>query len=70
MYEYSINVSVNGLFLFRTDWDVDTRRAKEAVMSLCDKFGADNVTVSRRMITTHSARGIVALSELFNIVGG
>ncbi|MCM3583830.1 hypothetical protein M3795_25495 [Ralstonia pickettii] len=61
MYEYQVNVHLNGKFFFRTDWMDARTDAVKVAQALCEKFGADCVTVRRRNAVMQSAKGM----ELF-----
>lgn len=65
MYEYQITIHPNGKFLFRTDW-MDGRQDSAAIATqLCEKFGADSVTVTRRSLMRTSATGTEEIEALF-----
>ncbi len=55
MFEYQITVSLNGRFLFRTDWDSDTERATNAATVIKSSMPLAKVTVARRNATTLAA---------------
>lgn len=48
MYEYMINVSRGGKFLFRTDWDNDSYRANDTARTLKNSLPDCEVTMYQR----------------------
>lgn len=54
MYEYRINVSLNGSFLFRTDWDSDSIRTTNAATVIKSSMPLAEVAVYRRNATMRS----------------
>lgn len=49
--EYQITVSLNGLFLFRTNWEADVERVKANVTMLCSSMMLATVNVVSRSRT-------------------
>jgi len=54
MKEYRFSVSVNGQFLFRSDWDTDKQRAESAAYQMPNHF-----TVSFTTRTTTNSSEVV-----------
>jgi len=55
MFEHQITVSINGQFLFRTEWDSDTDRITNAATIIKSSMPLAKVTVARRNATMLAA---------------
>lgn len=66
MYEYQINVSVNGRHLFRTDW-YDTKEViKNIAVTIKSSMPLATVSVKRRTLVTQSVEVGADLQINFN----
>ncbi len=66
MFEFQINVAIDGKFFFRTEWEVDKKRVNEAALSFIDHYGVDSVTVRRRNRVMEVAVGFYDIDKLLN----
>ena len=55
MFEYRITVSLNGRFLFRTEWDDNFERATNTATIIKSSMPLTKVTVARRNATMLAA---------------
>jgi hypothetical protein len=66
MFEYQINVAIDGKFYFRTDWSVDKKVTHEIALGFIDRYGIDSVSVKRRSLLSERAEGFEQLSAMLD----